>query len=282
MILHLHPTFELLLFVPLLLQLAAGAGGTLRSDVEYARAGEVSLKLDAWIPPGQGPFPAAIIVHGGGWEAGDKQTYVEPLFAVLSEAGFAWFSIDYRLAPEHRFPACTNDLETALRWVRKNAGEYKVDSQRLVLLGESAGGHIVSYIGARGRGDTSVAAVVSFYGLHDLLRWEREREEIGRHMRQLLGLNQWNKEAERMLMEASPVNYVHSNMPPYLLIHGTADTGVPVNQSELMCAAMREAGASCELFLVEGAGHGMANWEKEPRFQTYKEKMARWLREAVR
>ncbi len=73
----------------------------LRKDVEYGKVEGVSLKLDASIPDGPGPFPTAILVHGGGWEAGDKQTYITYIFEPLSEAGFAWFSIDYRLAPEH-------------------------------------------------------------------------------------------------------------------------------------------------------------------------------------
>ena len=70
---------------------------TLRTDVEYGRAGDVSLKLDACIPPGPGPVPAVILVHGGGFTAGSKEKYVTPMFKPLSAAGFAWFSINYRL-----------------------------------------------------------------------------------------------------------------------------------------------------------------------------------------
>jgi hypothetical protein len=86
-----------------------------RGDVEYARAGEVSLKLDASIPDGPGPFPAAILVHGGAWRNGDKRTYMQPMFAPLSSAGFAWFSINYRMAPGDLYPAALDDLVSAIR-----------------------------------------------------------------------------------------------------------------------------------------------------------------------
>ena len=74
-------------------------------DVLYADIAGVALTLDAHIPDGAGPFPAAVLVHGGGWIAGDKRQYITYLFQPLTEAGFAWFSINYRLAPQHKFPA---------------------------------------------------------------------------------------------------------------------------------------------------------------------------------
>src|SRR5215470_7704208 len=92
------------------------ADPALRTDIEFAKPGGVSLTLDAFVPDGPGPFPTCILVHGGGFVRGDKQTYIKPLFGPLSEAGFTWFTINYRLAPEHRWPACSEDVETAVRW----------------------------------------------------------------------------------------------------------------------------------------------------------------------
>src|SRR3954462_11547776 len=86
-----------------------------------------------------------------------------PWFAPLSEAKFTWFTINYRLAPQHRWPASQDDVESAIRWVRAHAKEYKVDVNRIALIGESAGGHLVSMVGARAKGDTALAAVVPFY-----------------------------------------------------------------------------------------------------------------------
>ena len=98
-------------------------------DVEYGQVDGVHLTLDAHVPDGDGPFPAAILVHGGGWVAGDKQQYITYIFQPLSGAGFAWFSINYRLAPQFKFPADADDVESAIRFVKANAAKYKVDAQ---------------------------------------------------------------------------------------------------------------------------------------------------------
>ncbi|HEU0120006.1 MAG TPA: alpha/beta hydrolase [Bryobacteraceae bacterium] len=265
-----------------LLLLAAPLAAELRTDIEFSRPGGTALTLDAYVPEGKGPFPGVIIVHGGGWVRGTKTTYVPPLFDPLSKAGFAWFSINYRLAPDHRFPAPADDVDAAVRWVRVHAKEYKVDTKRLVLMGESAGGHLVSYAGARGRGDTKVAAVVSFYGVHDLGARAKATGGPGENVEKLLGISGMGAAQEEKMRAASPVTYVHKGMPPYLLIHGTADKQVPYDQSPLMCAKMKEAGVSCEVFTVEGAPHGIGAWEKEPAFQKYKEKMVEWLRQTLK
>lgn len=254
----------------------------LRTDIEFAKPGGVSLTLDAYVPEGKGPFPAVIIVHGGGWHNGTKTTYVPPLFEPLSKGGFAWFTINYRLAPAHRFPAQADDVFEAIRWVKKHAAEYKVDVKRIALIGESAGGHMVSYVGARGKGETAVAAVIPFYGPHDLAARARKLGAIGENVERLLDMNAPGPEAEEKMRAASPITYVHKGMPPYLMIHGTEDKAVPYDQSPLMCAKMKEAGARCEVFTVEGAPHGIGGWEKNPAFQKYKEKMVEWLRQTLK
>src|SRR5579862_4077015 len=89
-------------------------------DVGYGKVGDASLKLDISVPDGNGPFPIAIVVHGGGWGRGDKEGKgdIEPVFQPLTDANFMWFSIDYRLAPQDRWPACLDDVQTAIRWVK--------------------------------------------------------------------------------------------------------------------------------------------------------------------
>lgn len=264
------------------LALAMPVLAELKKDIEFAKPGGAPLLLDAYVPEGKGPFPTVIIVHGGGWEAGTKTTYVPPLFDPLSQAGFAWFSIDYRLAPANRFPAAAEDVDAAIRWVKKHAREYKVDVKRIALMGESAGGHLVSYAGARGKGDTKVAAVVSFYGVHDINARSRTMGAIGKNVEQLLAIQAAGPEAEEKMRLASPITYVHKGMPPFLMIHGTADKAVPYDQSPLMCAKMKEVGVRCEVFTVDGAPHGIGAWEKNPAFQKYKEKMVEWLRQTLK
>src|SRR5689334_16842911 len=132
-----------LLFV-LLFTLAAPAAG-LEGDIEYGKAADVSLKLDAWIPEGNGPFVAVNLVHGGGWNHGDKADNFRWVFEPLSKAGFAWFSVNYRLAPKYLYPAAIDDVLLAVKYVEAHAAEYRVDPKRIALSGESAGGHIVAY-----------------------------------------------------------------------------------------------------------------------------------------
>src|ERR1017187_5961023 len=116
-----------LLFI-LVFSLATLAAADLdRKDVEYGRPGGKPLLLDLHVPDGPGPFPTAILVHGGGFDEGSKSTNVRPLFDVLAGAGFAWFSIDYRLAPAGHFPEASADLATAIPGVKANAATYHVD-----------------------------------------------------------------------------------------------------------------------------------------------------------
>jgi acetyl esterase len=114
-------------FLLCLVALTFTAWAELKTDIEFARPGGVSLTLDAFVPEGDGPFSTCILVHGGGFTKGDKTSFIKPLFAPLSEAKFTWFTINYRLAPAHRFPANIEDAEAAIRWVKAHATEYKVD-----------------------------------------------------------------------------------------------------------------------------------------------------------
>ena len=248
------------------------------SDIEFAKPGGVSLTLDAYVPDGKGPFPTVIIVHGGGWMNGNKRTYVTPIFPVLTKAGFAWFTINYRLAPQYKFPAAADDVQAAVRWVKAHAKEYKVDTKRIALLGESAGGHLVAYVGTKRDPGTEVSAVVDFYGVHDMLKREKDRGEVSKNIREFLGVDKLDEAGMAKLREASPITYVKKGLPPFLFLHGTKDAAVPYDQSPLLCDALKKAGNRCEVYTVEGAPHGVGPWEKNPEFQGYKTKIVEWLR----
>src|SRR5438270_8979650 len=113
---------------------------TMRRDIEYARSGDVRLALDSAIPETPGPHPAVIVVHGGAWVRGDRRTDVAPLLQPLSDAGFAWFSISYRLMSDiTQFGTAVEDVEAAIRFVKSHAAEYRIDPDRIALVGESAG-----------------------------------------------------------------------------------------------------------------------------------------------
>ncbi|HEX6821145.1 MAG TPA: alpha/beta hydrolase [Candidatus Sulfotelmatobacter sp.] len=261
--------------------LCVSAVGADFKDVEYGRVDGVHLTLDAHVPDGDGPFPAAILVHGGGWVAGDKQQYITYIFQPLSDAGFAWFSINYRLAPQFKFPADADDVESAIRFVKANAARYKTDPGRISLIGESAGGHLVSYVGARNRADSRVAAVVSMYGIHDFVAAAVQWKPLPHEILDLFGITGVNAETAPALIKASPVVYISKDMPPFLLMHGSRDEDVPYEQSVEMCAKMKKAGAHCDLITIEGAPHGMDHWESHAEWLWYKKALVEWLKKTL-
>jgi acetyl esterase len=265
-----------------------------QKDVEYARPGGRPVKLDLHVPDGAGPFPAAILIHGGGFDEGSKSTNVRPLFDLLTDAGIAWFSIDYRMAPEFRFPQANEDVESAIKWLKANATTYHVDTGRIALIGESAGGFLVNYAGTHETKETRVRAVVDLYGPVDYGKLAEQRRDhpeqfnmtsINRHASNgggihFFGAEQLDAAGLKKLHGISPLFAVHKGMAPFLCIHGTKDDQVLYDQSPAMCAAMRKVGASCELITVEGGGHGMSSW-KAPEMQHWKPEMIAWLRKTL-
>jgi acetyl esterase len=265
-----------------------------KKDVEYARPGGQPLLLDLHVPDGPGPFAAAILIHGGGFDQGSKSTNVRPLFEPLTDAGFAWFSIDYRLAPAVHFPEAMEDVYSAIRWLKSHAAEYRVDVSRIAIIGESAGGFFVNYAGTHETSATKVAAVVDFYGPSDyakqaLLRRDHpERfnmETINRHAANgggihFFGAEQLDEAGLEKLRAVSPIAAVHKGMPPFLAIHGTKDDQVSFAQSTEFCDAIRQAGGACELITIEGGGHGMGGW-RAPEMQHWKSEMVAWLNKTL-
>lgn len=251
----------------------------LRAGIEYAKVGDVSLQLDASIPQGVKDAPGVIIVHGGGWVAGNRRTDVAPLFEPLTDAGFAWFSIDYRLATNAtQFGVAIEDVESAVRFVKSHATEFNVDPNRIALIGESAGGQLAAMAALRAGPDASVRAVVGLYAPSDLVSLLKTSNYVPAQIRDSVIGTPWERLVLAGLAGLSPIDNVRRDMPPFLLIHGTADPLVPFAQSTAMCSKMQAAGASCELYPVQGAGHGIRWWESKPTIRmAYKDKLIDWL-----
>ncbi len=249
-------------------------------EIEYGQAAGESLKLDAWVPDGPGPFPAVILVHGGGWTTGDKsggprKAFMAPLHEPLQRAGFAWFSINYRLAPKHRYPACIEDVETAIRWVKTNAERQRVDPRRIAISGESAGGHLVALAAVRADASTRLAAVVPFYAPFDLGAMTTPGAPLRAPFVALFGREQLDDATLAVLREASPLTHVRHGLPPFLLVHGTADDRVALSQSVTMQARLRAVDVPCELITIKDGVHGMASWDRVA--PDYKEQVVAWL-----
>ncbi|MGE0453417.1 MAG: pectinesterase family protein [Vicinamibacteria bacterium] len=243
--------------------------------VEYARPGGESLKLDLCRPAGKGPFPAAILVHGGGWIGGDRTQAARALVRPLTQAGIAWLAVSYRLAPKVTYPAPVEDVLAAIRWTRKNARRLHLDARRLALVGESAGGHLVADAAVRTTDDTRVAAVVPFFAPVDLESDSDRRGGMSRSMRALFGRAELDDVARQMLRDGSPIRRIHPGLPPFLLVHGTADMSVPYEQSVRLQKALREAGVACDLISVPDGTHGTRDWgDKLPGFE---DQVVAWL-----
>jgi alpha-L-fucosidase 2 len=260
---------------------SASSGSGVLHNIEYARADGAALLLDANIPEGPGPFPAAIIVHGGGWVRGDRSADVGPLFAPLSRAGIAWFSIDYRLSNEiSQFGAAVEDVENAIRFVKAHAKEYRIDPERIALIGESAGGQLAAMAALDPAPGTQVMAVVALYAPTDLVKLATTSQFVPKQVRDSLAGTPFAQLVLARLGQLSPIDNIRPGAPPFLLIHGTDDALVPFSQSRAMCERMTAAGGSCELFAVRGGGHGIRWWEaaQPEEAEAYKREMVTWLK----
>lgn len=243
--------------------------GTVERDVTYGTAGGTDLKMDVYYPKSAtGPLPVVMYVHGGGWTGGDKQDGAGvAAIPSLQEAGFLVVSINYRLAPDFRFPAQIEDVKCAVRYLRGNSIKYSLDPERIGAWGGSAGGHLVSLLGVmddddglKGSGgypdeSSRVQAVVDMFGPSDLTR-EFEGGAIG----QALGARVFGTSAagSEILKIASPVTYVTTDDPPFLILQGDSDMLVPPEQSQELYDILKAADVPTTLVMVKNAGHAFA------------------------
>jgi alpha-L-fucosidase 2 len=273
--------YKILVCLALLaLPLPSLRAATVTNAIPYVTRPSGPLLLDASIPDGPGPFATVIIVHGGGFTKGNKVTYVPPIFQPLTHGGFAWFSIDYRLAPDATAKDQVDDVSAALAWVHQHAAQYKVDPKRVVLLGESAGAYLVDYVAMVAPKSDPIAAVVSFYGPADFT-FKGVAAKLSPPMRTFFGVTPQTTNVEAQLQTMSPYFMVHAGLPPFLLLHGTADEQVDYGQSPHFCEALKAKGNSCELYTVQGARHGMGQWEENAGQLAYKDKVVEWLKQTL-
>jgi len=262
-------------------------------DVSYAPTDEQANKIDAYRHPKAGPRPAFVYVHGGGFVTGDKSSCPIDLLEPALEHGFSVFSVNYRLAPKHPYPAAIEDVTAAVKFIRQRAAAWNVDADRLVITGESAGGLISALVAATLQGDDQLAAAIPVCGEVDLeLRVSEDpcsvdMKAIPRPAGGCIsgGLGAFlgfpaveTDEHRKTLRAASTITYVRPNMPPYLLVHGTRDFGIPYEQSVSLQQAMQKAGADCTLLPIVGGGH--VNWSKETWDETMRFAME-WLRQRI-
>lgn len=239
-------------------------------DIEYASVDGISLRLDLYLPDPSpvDSVPLVIWVHGGGWRSGSKDGTYAP--DTLGDT-YAVASVEYRLTDVAIFPAQIHDVKAAVRWLRAHAEEYGLDPQRFGAWGSSAGGHLVALLGVScGNVDlegtvgeylnesSCVQAVCDFFGPTDFssLMAQRGVGATRRPMAEDLLLGGAVEDLAQLAELASPMAHVSVASPPFLIMHGSDDATVPVEQSVAFDAALRAVGVDSTLIIIEGAGHG--------------------------
>jgi acetyl esterase/lipase len=243
---------------------APPAGVTWERDVVYGVAGDRPLHLDV-LRPTRRPrtlMPAVIYVHGGAWRFGSKESGLTRN-AALALRGYYTVTIEYRLSDEASWPAQINDCKAAVRWLRAHAGELGVDPQRIGAWGHSAGGHLSALLGLTGDRDdlegeggncgvsSRVRCVVDMAGPSDLTTVKRAIPTAW--VSDLLGVPL--RENQSLAWQASPVAHASPDDAAFLLLYGTADLLVPVENGEALHAVVREAGVESWLVRVIGGTH---------------------------
>ena len=242
-------------------------------DIEYAKVGEHSLKLDVYRPMDWADLdftPVVIWVHGGGWKNGSKDRCPA---AYLAQGDMAVVSINYRLTDKGQWPAQINDCYEAVRWVRKNASIYGF-GEKIGVWGSSAGGHLVSLMGTRDfDGDETVSskvqAVCDFFGPSDLLTMPpnmiangRTREDVEKSNGALL-LGKPIVDVPALAKDASALHQVSKGDAPFLIVHGEQDPGVPIAQSKQLHEKLQQAGVESTFIALPDAKHGGPEFKSE-------------------
>ena len=229
-------------------------------DVTYAKPngpGGQGLLAEIYVPHGRGPFPGVLVIHGGAWSVGSRHQLGKAA-TELANHGYTAVAIDYRLAPQHKFPAQLDDCRAAVRWMRDSAKTYKIDPDHIAAYGYSAGGHLAALLGVTSGdasrridsgGSTRVQAVVAGGAPCDLEALPAESELLSYF---LGGTRAVKPEAYR---NASPKCFVSKDDPPILLFHGRLDMVVPATSSLRMAAALKATGVTHDLVILPRIGH---------------------------
>ena len=232
-------------------------------DITYRQANGVELKIDVYQSRDLSePAPTFIYYHGGGWVAGSKEANVLRLIPYL-EKGWTAVNVQYRLGNVSLAPAAVEDGLCALRWVARNAGQYGFDTSRLVVSGNSAGGHLALTTGmippeaeldrqCLGSETPKVAAIVNWYGITDVADLLDGANQKSYAVRWLGAQPNRNEIADRV----SPLNYIREDLPPVISIHGNADPVVPYDHAVQLHQSLNRSEVVNELITVPNGLHG--------------------------
>jgi acetyl esterase/lipase len=246
----------------------------MQPDVVYGSANNTPLKLDIWYPRDSStPAPTLVFIHGGGWIFGSKEGAVYQLLPYL-ERGWRVVNVEYRMAGNSLAPGAVEDTRCALRWIYRSAKQWNFDTSKIVLTGQSAGGHLSLITGMLPDGTPldnrcyadakygdvpmKVAAIVNWYGIsdvNDLIQGPNLKNYAVMWMGAM-------PNAAEVARSVSPLTYVRAGLPPIITIHGDKDDVVPYTQATRLKEALDKAGVTNRLVTVSGGGHGMFTQEQ--------------------
>ncbi len=251
----------------------------------YGEADGEKLTMDYYAAKGPGVHPIAIVIHGGGYQRGNSKSGSEAYCVdFLAPAGYAVFSINYRLAPKYPYPYMVYDVERSVRYLRHNAEKWHADPERIALVGGSAGGFLSNMVGLLNavgdpaaadpvdRESARVQAVVTLFAQSSFAT-----VPLNADVHALLDpLIQKKGEAEA-LREASPITYVSRKAPPFLQILGDRDEYIPFTEATNLQAALHKVGVRCDIIRIPNGTHGTGNWHKLVGVPDWERQMTEWL-----
>lgn len=249
-------------------------------DVPYCTNNDVVLKLDLYMPDAKASksMPLAVFVHGGGWVQGSKKggLWLGTVKDELNKRGYVVASVDYRLAPQYKWPLFMNDVKCSIRFLRANAKEYHIDPKHVGVWGTSAGGHLVAMLGTTDKKDklegehypresSAVQAVVDMFGPSDMPMLVSESQHVQRaNIVFGVELQEKGMTNDVILKQASPIEHVSKKTAPTLIIHGDHDELVHVNQAEVFFDKLKATGVPARLIIVKNGTHGLATPDIDP------------------
>ena len=235
------------------------------SYLKWDRKEKADLYLPMNVPAGQ-KAPALILIHGGGFNDGDKRRYREINFGTnAAKRGYLAMSINYKLRKSKgqvTWPQCIYDVKEAVRWLKLNADKYRIDPERIGALGGSAGGNLAFMLATTGPEDgfegegtrtnisTKIACGVDFYGAVDLMTYKSDRARPDTNKPEMAMFNKTKDEAPDLYRRGSPTSYIRTNVVPLLMVHGTGDSTVLPKQSQLLRSKLIEAGLPCPEYTI--------------------------------
>lgn len=231
-------------------------------DVIYKMTDTHPLYFDLEVPEDVENPPLIMWIHGGGWKDLNRKWN---LVSNMSGRGYAVASIDYRYSDEDCFPADIIDCKDALWYLRKHAAEYGYDPEKIIVAGDSAGGHLAELVGVsignrdwerEEEADYGVCAVISFAGA--VILGDDKLGIDNKVLTQLIGVNSRTKTYLSRVQAARPVNYINGTEPPFLLVYGTEDEYVAPRDPRTLRNALEEANVPVHMYYIPGGHHGNA------------------------